>query len=42
MQIGAGLVRAETRKTTVHPVELLDRSYRRVPRDADGKPGRAK
>ena len=42
MQIGAGLVRAESRKTTVHPVELLDRSYRRVPRDADGKPGRAK
>jgi glycolate oxidase iron-sulfur subunit len=37
MQIGAGLVRAGSRTTTVHPVELLDRSYRRAARDEDGE-----
>jgi glycolate oxidase iron-sulfur subunit len=46
MQIGAGLVRAGSRTTTLHPVELLDRSYRRAARDADvegrGGGGRAK
>jgi len=35
MQIGAGLVRAGSRTSTVHPVELLDRSYRRAARDAN-------
>ena len=35
MQIGAGLVRARSRTSTVHPVELLDRSYRRAARDKD-------
>lgn len=42
MQIGAGLVRAGSRTGTVHPVELLDRSYRRAARDAEveGKGGR--
>jgi glycolate oxidase iron-sulfur subunit len=33
MQIGAGLVRTGSRTSTVHPVELLDRSYRRAARD---------
>ena len=42
MQIGAGLLRSGSRTTTVHPVELLDRSYRRALRDSDVKPGRAK
>ena len=42
MQIGAGLVRAGSRTTTVHPVELLDRSYRRAARDSDVNKGRAK
>jgi len=36
MQIGAGLLRAGSRTTTVHPVELLDRSYRRAARDGGG------
>jgi len=35
MQIGAGLVRAGSRTSTVHPVELLDRSYRRATRGTD-------
>jgi glycolate oxidase iron-sulfur subunit len=35
MQIGAGLLRAGSRTSTVHPVELLDRSYRRASRGAD-------
>jgi len=43
MQIGAGLVRAGSRASTVHPVELLDRSYRRAARGANvsgaGGPG---
>jgi glycolate oxidase iron-sulfur subunit len=30
MQIGAGLLRAGSRTSAVHPVELLDRSYRRA------------
>lgn len=34
MQIGAGLVRAGSPTSTVHPVELLDRSYRRAAHDA--------
>ena len=34
MQIGAGLLRAGSRTCTVHPVELLDRSYRRASRGA--------
>jgi len=42
MQIGAGLLRSGSRTTTVHPVELLDLSYRRAQRDSDVKPGRAK
>jgi glycolate oxidase iron-sulfur subunit len=42
MQIGAGLLRSGSRTTTVHPVELLDLSYRRAQRDFDAKPGRAK
>ena len=33
MQIGAGLVRTGSRTRTVHPVELLDRSYRRAAGD---------
>jgi glycolate oxidase iron-sulfur subunit len=33
MQIGAGLVRAGSRTRALHPVELLDRSYRRAARD---------
>ena len=40
MQIGAGLVRAGSRTSTVHPVELLDRSYRRAApkgRDSGGR-----
>jgi glycolate oxidase iron-sulfur subunit len=37
MQIGAGLVRTGSRTSTVHPVELLDRSYRRAVRDADAQ-----
>ncbi len=39
MQIGAGLVRSGSRKSTVHLVDLLDRSYRRAARDSDGKRG---
>ena len=35
MQMGAGLVRSGSRTSTVHPVELLDRSYRRAARDAN-------
>jgi glycolate oxidase iron-sulfur subunit len=43
MQIGAGLVRAGSRTSTVHPVELLDRSYRRAARDSErGRGGQLK
>jgi len=34
MQIGAGLLRAGSQTGTVHPVELLDRSYRRAGRNS--------
>jgi glycolate oxidase iron-sulfur subunit len=37
MQIGAGLIRAGSRTTTVHPAELLDRSYRRAARDGNAE-----
>ena len=42
MQIGAGLVRAGSRTSTVHPVELLDLSYRRAARDSGVNTGRTK
>jgi glycolate oxidase iron-sulfur subunit len=40
MQIGAGLIRAGSRTSTVHPVELLDLSYSRAARDAEVNRGR--